>query len=70
MKKLFFILFFTALIFGANAQGGKTPPRSWELIGNTGTTSRNFLGTPMRHLSSLKQMELKECEFYPMEILG
>jgi len=45
MKKLFFILLFSALIIGVNAQGGETPSRSWELIGNTGTTSRNFLGT-------------------------
>ncbi|MDR0206011.1 MAG: hypothetical protein LBI45_01970 [Bacteroidales bacterium] len=45
MKKLLFILIFTALFFGVNAQGGETPQRSWELIGNAGTTSRNFLGT-------------------------
>jgi cytoskeletal protein CcmA (bactofilin family) len=38
MKKLLFILIFTALFYGANAQ-------SWNLTGNAGTSSSNFIGT-------------------------
>jgi hypothetical protein len=38
MKKLLFILFFGACFFGAHAQ-------YWNLTGNSGTTTSNFLGT-------------------------
>jgi len=41
MKKLIFIFFFGALFLGGYAQ----KPTSWELTGNAGTTSSNFIGT-------------------------
>jgi len=38
MKKLLFIFFFGVLYFGVHAQ-------YWNLTGNSGTTTSNFLGT-------------------------
>jgi len=45
MKKLLLFLIFGACFLGVNAQGGGNANASWNLIGNGGTTTRNFLGT-------------------------
>jgi len=46
MKKLILLLFFGVICFGVNAQKGTaTNPNYWDLEGNSGTTSANFLGT-------------------------
>jgi len=42
MKKILFIFFFGACLTGVFAQA---IPRYWELAGNAGTATRNFLGT-------------------------
>ena len=43
MKKLLLFLIFICVFLYANGQG--TAPRSWELTGNSNTSTRNFLGT-------------------------
>ena len=45
MKKLLLLFFLSACFLGVNAQGGETPITTWNLSGNAGTSSRNFLGT-------------------------
>ena len=44
MKNLLLFLFFGACFLGVNAQGNETPTQ-WSLLGNAGTSPRNFLGT-------------------------